>query len=207
MGTEWRRASDLELAQAHVRYAERRRASYDSTCEVLREIWPAFGLPFQADAVTITHIDSVALAAWYKWPRSPYGDANFPWDRIASYVRKSPRRFEAAIWCNGHLCGLCVGKPSRGPENLTLRLLEGCPGPHPLKGLVALIATLCGERWAILLGKQLLKLKNPNPGAVPIYEQLGFSLAERARGATYYSRRVQSDEPNEPPYRRPAGSC
>jgi hypothetical protein len=183
--------SVLDYHDAHVRYARRRAAAYDHTIERFRPLWPRLGLAAGLDALRLTGIDGHAVNAWrFTWPESPYADANFPWDRIARHAWRYPRRFDLAIWYADALCGLCLGKPSEGPDNLTIRLLEGKYGPHPLKGAVALIATVTAERYAAVLGKRLLKIKNASPGAISRYEALGFSLAEPFRGAKYHARSV-----------------
>jgi hypothetical protein len=129
------------------------------------------------------HISDVALNEAAGW--------NFPWRRIVGQTRPYLRRFEVAIWQNGTLLALAVGRCSRGPDNLTIHYLERLKDNNPLASYVSLIVADMAENYAKLLRKQRVKLKNPSDGLIIKYESLGFSLAEFYRGATYYDRRVQ----------------
>jgi hypothetical protein len=180
--------------QAHIRYSLRRLAAYEKTMEELKATWPNPRGRAAVDQIRLTEIDRDALDAQASWPTNPRPAANFPWPDIIGAARHNPRRIEVAIWAGDHLCGLCLGHPSRGPHNVTLKLIEGRHGEHPLKGAIALIATICGEQWAILGRRQWLKIRNPHPPLIPMYVGLGFLLAGTFRGATYYARRVGSHD-------------
>lgn len=134
----------------------------------------------------ITAINDAALSELVRQWRKPH----FAWTRICGQSRPYVKRFEAALWIDDALEGLCMGRPSHGPDNLTLHFLEQRPSPSRLKGFVADIAFDAAEAYASLLGKRRLKLKDPAAGAVPLYEALGFRFAARYRGVVYYERGI-----------------
>lgn len=114
----------------------------------------------------------------------------FPWRRIMGQNRPYFRRFELALWEGGTLWGLAVGRSSRGPDNVTIHFLERAPGDNPFTGYFAQIALDAADRYAKLIMRQRVKLKNPALGILPKYEALGFSLAEPIKNNTYYARKV-----------------
>lgn len=134
----------------------------------------------------ITAIDDAALTALSR----QWGTSHFAWPRICGQNRPYVKRFEAAIWIGDGLEGLCMGRPSRGNDNVTLRFLERRPTPSLLKGFVAEIALDAAEAYAGILGKRRLKLKDPVAGAIPLYEALGFTFSETDHGVVYYERGV-----------------
>ena len=139
-------------------------------------------MPPEAAFATLSEIDDRALAAAGGW--------HFPWRRIVGQARPYFRRFELALWYRNDLYGLAVGRASRGPDNVTIHFLERASGNNPFAGYFAQITADSADRYAKLLGRQMVKLKNPVPGAVPKYQALGFSVAETIKGNTYYSRQV-----------------
>lgn len=176
---------DDDLAQARRRYGVLRQEAYEATPQVMREIWPSYGLPFSVDDVRFTPIDAPALQAHRAWPRSPHRIANFNWPREAGRAQRSPSRFELAVSVGETLCGLALGRPSRGDDNVTLWLMEANPGDHPLKRLVTPIVILCADRYVKVVGKRRLLLESPSPEAQPLFEALGFLLAGTRGSVTY----------------------
>ncbi len=101
-------------------------------------------------------------------------------------MRAALNRFEVAIWSGPTLCGLSLGKPSKGPSHLAMQLLEANPaGRHPLKGFVAQCAVEAGMSYATLLGKTELRLIRPLPGALPTYRRLGFRVEPESEEPPY----------------------
>lgn len=139
-------------------------------------------MPAEAAACGLLGIDDAAIAAAVNW--------RFPWRRIVGQTRPYFRRFELALWHNGNLYGLAIGRASKGPDNVTVHFLERAPGDNPFAGYFIRIAMDAADNYAKLLGRQRVKLKNPVPGAIPAYERVGFLVAEIYKGNTYWARYV-----------------
>lgn len=183
-----------ECRLAHMRYTKIRAALYETALPRIQELLRRRQSLADPALVRLTPINAEALNAWYgDWPESPHPDANFPWPELAAKFRKCPRRFEVAVWHGDTLCGLCLGIPSRGMGSLTIRWLEGRPYAHPLRGYVALVALSLADQFADYLGNTWVRLKNPNSGAIPKYESLGFRAVKPIEGARYHAREVDPD--------------
>jgi hypothetical protein len=123
-------------------------------------------------------IDQTALAAWQdQWRPNSSWPGGWNWREQRLRIRSTLNRFEVALWSEQTLCGLAIGKPSKGPSHLAVRLLEGNPAAqHPLKGAVAECVTEAGISYGRLLGKAQLRLLQPLPGALPTYRRLNFRV-------------------------------
>ncbi|MER2265640.1 hypothetical protein [Methylobacterium oxalidis] len=169
------------------RYEGYRQAAREATADTLYKLARAGPAPRALlFGLRLTAIDDATLAAW----ELQWSESRFPWRRIVGQARPYIRRFEIAIWVGGDLLGLCVGRASRGPDNVTLHYVERRRGSNGLKGSVAEIATDAAETYAVIIGRRQLKLKDPVEGAVPLYRALGFELAGSYRGSTYFRRSV-----------------
>lgn len=140
---------------------------------------------FFTNRLRLTAIDDVALDAI----DAQWAGPEFPWRRICGQTRPYVRRFETAIWIGNNLEGLCIGRASRGGDNVTVHFLERKRGSQ-IKGYVAAISFDAADAYAVLIGQRRVKLKNPAQGALPLYGTLGFTLAETYRQSTYYERIV-----------------
>jgi hypothetical protein len=145
------------------------------------KIRPAlYGVPFQ-----LGPIDRHALTEWYRVWR-PISLTGWNWEDECRSHRSCWRRFEVAIWSVGQLCGLAIGRPSKGRHIVAMYLLEGNPDPnHPLKDGIAAIAMQAGLSYAAVLGAAELRLMAPEPGALRTYLGLGFQLANATKGPSY----------------------
>jgi hypothetical protein len=155
------------------RYNAMREAALTDAQERLRARISAIGIP-----IRLSLIDEAALQAWEEqWrPRSDRpGGWNWREQRLA--LRSTLNRFEVALWSGPVLCGLAIGKPSKGPSHLALQLLEGNPAEsHPLKGFVAECAVEAGISYGRLLEKAEIRLLRPLPAALLTYRRLGFKV-------------------------------
>ncbi len=172
--------------QTQERYRQVRSLAYQATARVLRQ-----GLAPQA---RLTEIGLSALQIYREtWPDA-YGlrghEVQFDWDSLFRHYRRKYSRFEAALWDDDALCGLCYGMPSQGPQHLTLQFMEAYEGEHSLKGLVIDIMHEAANAYAFALGKQELRIEDPVEAAIPLCLRRGFELASETRGRTYYSRKV-----------------
>jgi hypothetical protein len=147
-------------------------------------------------------INGDAIRFWQTiWPLfpSPGADGGFPWDKIWDQIRKTPRRFDLAIWNGPILCGLAAGMASRGNQgderNVTVKFLERAGNEiNPLAGYVAAICLDAAYAYGQALDKRMIYLKNPSTGAIPRYKFLGFSLARRRSRATYYGIEIERQQ-------------
>ena len=114
------------------------------------------------------------------------------WRRLVGQMRPYLRRFELAIWHNGRLLALAIGRASRGADNVTIHRLERCKDNNPLAGNASLIMTDAADNYARVIGRNRLKLKQPEPSLCIKYASFGFSLAETYRGVTYWDRKIQT---------------
>lgn len=143
-------------------------------------------------AVSLTGIDARALAAyradWIPHPRPGWPNGRPPdWIVEQKEHQGILARFEVAIWGEMDvLCGLAVGRPSKGKGILRVDLLEGHPNrSHPLKGQVARSAVAAAFRYAEAIGAAELRLTQPLPAVVPLYTAMGFDLVESVEGGQY----------------------
>jgi hypothetical protein len=173
--------------EAHERYAELRELAYDHAVE------RAISRGMATSATRITAIAPAAIQACRKSWAAPHwtGDGGWPWDRIARPFLKKPRAFHAALWEGEELCGLAVGKVSRGRNRLTLHFMQSSPSPaHPLRGRVTFLMFEAATAYGEALECAYLLLRDPLPGALPIYLRFGFEFAETRQGIVYLSRKL-----------------
>ncbi len=139
------------------------------------------------EALRLGEIRRQAEHEFYSWTGRPVA---WPWPDIAAQFRQnSPDRFDLAIWHGNTLCGLAIGKPSQSRRHLTVEFIEGNPAPgHPMKGLVIPVALAAADEYAALLGCKYVRLSNPAPALIPLYDSMGFRLATAAGETEYYER-------------------
>ncbi|MDM8562349.1 hypothetical protein QUF54_03245 [Candidatus Marithioploca araucensis] len=132
--------------------------------------------------IRLTSIDSQALRDWQKnWvqhnDRYP-PEGGWDWnDEITKLKRTTPERFEVAIWHHDKLCGLAIGKPSKGTSHNAIYLMEGSPLKHPLNALVTKIVIEVGIAYALALEKEHLILVDPLEKMIKVYtKRYGFEF-------------------------------
>lgn len=148
---------------------------------IFEEISNEFTTSIRKD-VRITNIDHIALKTWSEtWKhiniRKP---PNGGWDWVykRNYFRKysTNRLFDMSIWSGNILCGLVLGKMSKGSGNISLYYIEGFPGEnHPLKRHVLNIIMITVIECAKLLCKKKIKLIEPVDGLIATYKEYGFT--------------------------------
>lgn len=86
---------------------------------------------------------------------------------------------------------MAVGWLSRAHERLTLHYMEGSPDPrHPLRGDITFLGFTAAEAYGHVVGGRFLVLRNPLPGVVTRYAQLGFEVAPAQHGNLYYHKQL-----------------
>jgi len=163
------------------RYAEIRHAAFQLAREVFEQAVPPVHV-FLAD------IDRAALQAWSaSWAGlHPSGYGAFQWGRIAASYCRHARNFQVALWAEGMLCGLAVGKVRSDHSRLSLDYLARKQNdPNPLAGEVTGIVTAAALYYCAALEIPLIEVSNPAPGLERRYRAAGFTLAYK-RGSTRY---------------------
>lgn len=166
-------------------YEEFRRVAREATLRFVTSM-PVWNSEEEKLSVRLTGIDAACLDAC----DATWGDTMFDWQVIDAHFKRDTDRFEVAIWSGETLCGLAMGRSSNGPDNVTIYFLERMRPDNPLRGRVALLATEAADRFAKIQEKQRVKIKDPLPDAIVVYETLRFVLAEPLGRITYYARPV-----------------
>jgi hypothetical protein len=182
--------SAYRLAQQY--YARLRRNAYD---QVEREVWEA---GFVRVPLRITDTDAHTVAAWRaQWGGAhPTGDGNWEWDRILARAWRRPAAFHVAIWSGEHLCGLAVGRASKRRltgvrHTISVHFIESAHSiDHPLRHRIAPLVIAAAVGYGRQLGAWRIRLINPLPGALPLYERYGFTVARKAGQSLYCERRI-----------------
>ena len=124
-----------------------------------------------------------ALEQIFEWDGRKYP---WNWFELKRKFRNIPARFELAINVQRSLCGLAIGKPSRGRRHLAVYFLEGNPDKqHPLKGQVLPILLEAAALYAVAQGCSYLRLINPVEGLHARYERHGFEFGKDVGGRVY----------------------
>jgi hypothetical protein len=173
-----------------------RRAAYDSIRAAVYELVADVMTEETGVPVMITPVIH-GMAAWEAvWkPAHPGGalPGGFDWIRALKQFRSKVERFDAAIWSDGFLCGLAIGKPSRGRRHVSVHLMEGARHtPNPLKGRVLPIVLALADEYAKALGTKYVRLVSPVQGMIPIYQALGFKHVPRTTKCPAYCEREVS---------------
>lgn len=172
---------------AKLRYARMRREAY-AAVQADEEVGRIAGIPFRLADID-AHTLAVRERTWLM--PHPSGSGGWDWRILTDRVRADAAAFKAALWSQGVLCGLALGRPSnraaRGTRNrLSMHYLEGNPDSrHPLKGAVSMILLNAAQVYAGALGASSIRLVDPLPGALHVYLELGFEVERTADGMVY----------------------
>lgn len=122
-------------------------------------------------------IDAQALVAYQAWE-----DPIFSWEDVIAWKAREPLSLDIAIWFKQELCGLCFANPNNSRQRIRIVRLEGKPGKiHPLKNRIGALALLAIDEFARIIGGRIIEVQEPMPGAIPIYQQLGFTFDVQGR--------------------------
>ncbi|MBU0914658.1 MAG: hypothetical protein KKF22_19180 [Gammaproteobacteria bacterium] len=140
-------------------------------------------LPELAGYLRLTTINADALQSWKNWPEAEDVQRQIGWDwhEVRSrYRRNHPASIELAIWFDESLCGLMIGKASRGKLVVKINYLQGLPIDHPLKGVILPIAARCAEHFAAAIEAKWVAIQDPmeEPGLLDYYRDLGFDQTD-----------------------------
>jgi hypothetical protein len=182
-----------EYQTAHVRYADIRRRAYE---EVVRF---AIDSGIASGALRLSGIDRHTLSVWRLTWRGehPSGDGGWDWERVSWSFRRRPAAFHVAIWNGERLCGLAVGRLSAKRaggvrHTLSVHYMESAPETdNPFAGMVALLVVSAARTYGRMLGASRLRLVNPLPGVLPLYERLGFTVAQSGGRPVYCEQEIK----------------
>lgn len=135
-----------------------------------------FGVDFSS--LSLKLIDKSALDKQEQWPLELDYDKQIGWcweKEVMRYRQNYMARIELAIWFGPELCGLMLGKASKGRLVVKVNFLQGSTDDnHPLKGRVATISIRCAELFADAIEAEWVGIENPAEGLIEHYEKLGF---------------------------------
>jgi hypothetical protein len=170
---------------AHERCAVIRSRAFALT---LSRLGPAAPIPADTALTPLTREAMEAFEMQWRgehWTRQ----GGWPWPRLAQRFTRKPRSFHVALWSGPYLCGLCVGRVSKGRKHLTLHYMESAPDrEHPLRGLVTPLMFEAARNYGVAMGVEKLRLRNPLPGLLERYRYFGFTLVRDTRGSLYFER-------------------
>jgi hypothetical protein len=175
-------------------YARLRQQAYD---DIVQEAVEAGGVRVP---LRLADTDEETLVAWRTAWRGdhPSGYGNWNWDRILRRAWRRPSAFHVALWSGEQLCGLGVGRLSKRTlvgvrHTISVHFIESAhDARHPLRRRVAPLVISAAEAYGKLAGASRIRLMEPLPGIVSLYEGLGFTVARKAGQSVYCERRIPS---------------
>jgi len=133
-------------------------------------------------------IEYSALEQTLDWENRRY---QWSWFDLKRKFRNIPARFELSVIAQGKVCGLAIGKPSRGRRHLSVYFLEGHPDKlHPLKGQILPIILEAAALYAVALGCSYLRLIKPVDGLHARYQRHGFEFDKDNSGRIHCEQRL-----------------
>lgn len=130
-------------------------------------------------SLKLSTIDHMAIQAWkteWKGRSLRHGHGEWDWQKLVSKRAKTCKRFDIAVWGEGILCGLSVGKISRGKKTIRMDYLQACPVSHPLEKRIAMIVVAVALSVGKKVGAQHVAIFNPvNDKVINHYASLGFA--------------------------------
>lgn len=166
MPVQLQRFFNLHRDEAERRYATYRQLAYqDVTGRVqLPKRYKLDGIGFDAlrafQSVWLSHKRKVS----WNWL-----------DEVRRWKRTDHSRLELAIWQEGALCGLMIGKTSKRKTILYVLGIEGAPYQHPLKGKIIPLSVEVAEAYAVVIGAKQVRIDRPAPSLIEKYEKLGYT--------------------------------
>jgi hypothetical protein len=148
--------------------------------------------------VLIADTDEHTIHTWQtSWTGPhPTNQGSWNWDYLLRRAWRRPSAFHVAIWSGDHLCGLAVGRASKrraigARHTISVHFIESAHNDrHPLRGRVAALVIAAAEAYGSLIGASRLRLINPLPGVIRLYEDYGFAVARKAGQPVYCERRI-----------------
>jgi hypothetical protein len=161
----------MSYADKHAEYDAKRGVFYDELEERAREV---LGIEIRASCFSYA-----PLATAMHWQGRRY---DWDWFELARDFGRLHSRLELAIYAEGHLCGLMVGRPSRGRRHISAYFIEGNPADHPLKGRLIQLFMLGLDLYGAVLNCRFARLVDPVRALIPKYVENGFTVVLLKQG-------------------------
>jgi len=147
---------------------------------VFEEAGNEFSIIYHSN-IKITRIDANTLRYWTENCKAQNNrqPPNGGWDWVykTNMFKASHGRYviDVAIWNDGILCGLALGKVSKGMKQLSIHYIESSPDEkHSLKGLIFELLKTILKDYATLLNVEKIILVEPVDGLIKFYESHDF---------------------------------
>ncbi len=168
----------MNILTASQTYQQLRAQILHETLEEFRELMPEL-----AEGLRLKEITENALIAQEQIPEPDDPDRQIGWNWREvrdNYRRNHIARIELAIWYNDQLCGLMIGKASKGRLVFKLNYIQGVGQEHPLKGQIVPIASRCAELFAISIEADWIAIQDPNDNdeLLDYYREFGFNMRD-----------------------------
>ncbi|HLM69065.1 MAG TPA: hypothetical protein VK358_16110 [Longimicrobium sp.] len=175
------------------RYARIRKSAYDAVTH------DALASGLVAAPLRLADCDPHTLSIWRATWTDPHpsGWGGWDWEPLLRRAWRHPSAFQLAIWSNKVLCGLAVGRVSgedkSGQRNAVfVDNIESSHDPgHPLRGAIATLVIDAADTYGRALQASHVRLVEPLPGVLWMYERLGFATVWRQGRALYCERRIE----------------
>ena len=125
----------------------------------------------------LTQITPDALFATKNWEKA--SGRIYDWEWLPNYNHhrsRYPKRFEVALWENGNLIALSMGRPTYFKSGLRLDVVEGMPKSLGPRSSVTGKVLIAYEVYAGLIGADHVRIMNPvNMDVRLYYERQGYT--------------------------------
>jgi hypothetical protein len=146
----------------------------------------------------IKDTDEHTIIAWQATWTDPHptNQGGWNWDRLLRRAWRRPSAFHVAIWSGEHLCGLAVGRVSKRRvsgvrHTISVHFIESAhDDQHPLRRRVAALVIAAAQAYGGSVGVSRIRLIDPLPGVIRLYEEYGFTVALKAGQPVYCERRI-----------------
>lgn len=148
--------------------SQARKLAHEAFCTRQRVLRPGLDV----DKVCFESIGHDAIEAFQRWGEQVH---HFPWEEVPRWTDCDLKGFDLSLWSARERCGLCYASPRQSRRCIKIILLEGKPGlGNPLRGLVASLSLLAVAEYARMLKYSHIEVQQPDSGAEPLYQSLGF---------------------------------
>ncbi len=167
------------MREAESRYGSIREESYKLAEELFQPL-------FKDIAVTgITYQTAAIADSWAYLPHDRFA-IGWSWRDKLRLFRKRSRRVEVALWSNGELFALALGKVTEGRLHATIHYLQGSPDrAEALHGHVGKMVTDYLKIYATICECKNIVIDSPVPELVDYYKSLGFVNEVRSARRVY----------------------
>jgi hypothetical protein len=158
------------------KYCQLRTAMFEMVTSTLEVKYPEL-----KGKLRLTGIDTEAMIYFknnWKWHSDPSRQSlpiNGWRDNLNSYRKRFNKRIELAIWYEGELCCLMLGRTSRRNSITGLYFVDGNNGTKLLKGRRLEIATTYLNSFSVAINSEWAAIRRPFSAVEPLYKKLGYT--------------------------------